>query len=75
MAPGFSHYDVRKPRAFIKNGSLNFLLLRVNLRKWEFDLRKWEFVLLRTFAPKSSHVQIFLKLRLQVKNYKIRLKT
>ena len=30
---------------------------------------------LRTFAPKSSHVQIFLKLWLQVENDKIRLKT
>ena len=29
---------------------------------------------LRTFAPKSSHVQIFLKLLLQVENDKIRLK-
>ena len=30
---------------------------------------------LRTFAPKSSHVQILLKLWLQVENDKIRLKT
>ena len=30
---------------------------------------------LRTFAPKSSHTQIFLKLWLQVENDKIRLKT
>ena len=30
---------------------------------------------LRTFAPKSSHAQIFLKLWLQVENDKIRLKT
>ena len=30
---------------------------------------------LRTFAPKSSYVQIFLKLWLQVENDKIRLKT
>ena len=32
-------------------------------------------VVLRTFAPKSSHAQIFLKLWLQVENDKIRLKT
>ena len=30
---------------------------------------------LRTFAPKSSHTQIFSKLSLQVENDKIRLKT
>ena len=30
---------------------------------------------LRTFAPKSSHAQIFSKLSLQVENDKIRLKT
>ena len=29
---------------------------------------------LRTFAPKISHIQIFLKLKLQVENDKIRLK-
>ena len=32
-------------------------------------------VVLRTFAPKSSHAQIFSKLSLQVENDKIRLKT
>ena len=36
---------------------------------------KQHLVLLRTFAPKISHVQIFLKLCLQLENDKIMLKT
>ena len=40
------------------------------------DVQKSFYIIhLRTFAPRSSHAQIFLKLWLQVENDKIRLKT
>ena len=40
------------------------------------DVQKSFYIIhLRTFAPKSSHAQIFLKLWLQVEYDKIRLKT
>ena len=62
-------------------------LVKIILRKWllhKIIITQWVHKYctliinshkLRTFVPKSSHVQIFLKLWLQVENDKIRLKT
>ena len=56
----------------------NFIMIRFGSPERDYSLSNGDMTFekgLRTFAPKSSHAQIFSKLSLQVENDKIRLKT
>ena len=55
-------------------GKTNMAVEGKYYRKKENWILKCKIQQLRTFAPKSSHAQIFSKLSLQVENDKIRLK-